>query len=264
VFNDYAGPFVIPGDNITISIAAANANTFTGGIIVDAQNPGIDVDIDAAASDATVPLMVVQYDIDVVMDAAGSLSATAPPFVTNSPEPSLQLTTIYKCTLEAAGDPTDFVTLPIQSFQTRQQDSDPSWLQVVVPNFIEYEFEITARIDGVLRVYQGTRDQFGNEIYNPLAWGDVDQYQFQVGGNRSSAIIGSHGNEVTTSPKVWPLINISYRASLTGIRNVRGTPDQNLRPGDTVTYDGESFVVGRIQYAISPTAAQMNVFEVAA
>ena len=262
VFNEYIGPFVMPGTDINLFPGAVNSNSSTGGLVVDTSSPTVDVVMPASGSLAHTAIERVERDLNLVIPAVGSVSRTAPPFVTQEPQAGAILTTIYKCTLEAAGDTSDYVVLPISSFQTRQNDSDPTWLQVVVPEFLRHESAVAERLDGVLRVYQGTRDQHGNEVYNPLAWANLDQYQFQIGGLRSSAVLGGYGDEQTLSPKPWQLQDIRYRANNAGARSVRAKPDQSLRPGDTAIYDGGSFVVGQIRYAVSPTSSQMDVVEV--
>lgn len=186
------------------------------------------------------------------------------PWVSMEPNIGSQLTTIYRCTLETAGDPGDYVTIPMQSFQTRLQNGNPSWLQIVAPNVVQSQAEIADRIDGVLRVYQGTRDQEGNETWGELSWCNLTQYQIQIGALSSTAILGGNGVEETTAPKVLALQDVTYRANNVGNRQVRAKPDRNLRPGDTVTFGGSSFVVGQVQHSIGQASSQMDVFEVEA
>ena len=217
-------------------------------------DPGLFVSISSAPGLHVAAFQVVDPGVLI------SISSGAP-WVSVQPNIGAQITTIYQCTLEPAGDPSNAITLPIQSFQTRLQDILPTWLQVVAPNIVDRQTEIADRLGGVLRVYQGTRDQDGNETWLELAWCNLEQYQIQIGAKSSTAILGGHGDEPNTSPKQYSIQNISYTANNAGIQQVRAAVDRNLRPGDTATWAGGQMLVGQVQHSVGQFSSQMDVFE---
>jgi len=156
------------------------------------------------------------------------------------------------------------LTLPMSSFQMRlQYGGNPNYLSAVVPNAVDYESDITARANGELVIRMGYKYQDGTTNLEELARADFNELRVDTGAHSSSATLGGYDSAPSyTSPKERTLSDVSYRALYEdGKRRLRAKIDMFLRPGDTVIYGTDEYVVGELVYFINPTTSQMEVVE---
>ncbi len=169
----------------------------------------------------------------------------------------------YLCTLTGGPDGVADLAVPISSFQGRLRSGDPSWLSVVTPG-VALADAIAARSHGdiVVRMAKCTGD---GTIYHTeeIARATLEDVRIDEGG-RSQAITLSGHKTLTYTNKVVDLRDVTYRRQDGGLRTLRcATPDMYLRPGDTVSHGGTSYVAGLITYTISLDLQQMEVSEAA-
>jgi len=174
---------------------------------------------------------------------------------------------IYTCVINADGyDP---VTLPISSWQARfRTDDAESYVSIVVPG-IEYADIITDRDAGTITIYKGykfldTNEEFLTEIIEA----DIDSVS-DGEGPRSASITITAYTTLVESPKSVTIDGLFYRAT-----NPDGTirwrtklwididsesGDFFIKPGDTLTYDGDSITVSYIAIAVSNIQEVMEI-----
>ena len=86
-----------------------------------------------------------------------------------------------------------------------------------------------------------------------------------ITGNQSlqhMVLSGTRPVEENPGPQTVPLRGIIYRRLSYGDLSLRSAvTDLYLKPGDTVTYDGDSFTARTITHSFSPTGSYMEVRE---
>lgn len=173
----------------------------------------------------------------------------------------------------------EFLTLPMSSFQGRFKSGDPSYLSVVVPG-LDYAQEIADLLvsfnrqnyltlkgggevsagDSVyvapalpssgiaypeLAVYMVTTFASGNQITELLMAVNLENIDTYEGATNQSMTLEGHRTH-TYTPKIVALTGESYRNTADGKLRYRCAPDMYLRPGDTVTINGETFTADDI------------------
>lgn len=194
------------------------------------------------------------------------LTALAPAYTWAIPanqRPAAQI--IFTCTLTGDGESPVLLDLdlPMASFQMRLKADGPNYLSVVIPNAADYEAEISARSNGQIVVKMGYRFQDGSESLEELARADFDTLRVDTGASSSSATLAGYDSATSyDSPKEWTIGDVSYRClQENGLVRLRAKIDMFLRPGDTVIYGSDEFIVGEIIYYINPEYGYMEVVE---
>lgn len=163
--------------------------------------------------------------------------------------------TTYLCVLTGTTD----ITIPISSFQGRFRSGDPSYLSCVVPG-LDYADAITARSSGDLEIWMKKTYKDGNIITERLAVVDLEDIRIDEGTESQSISLEGHRTE-TYSAKSINLVGANYKNITKGKTRYRCQPNIFLRPGDTVTINGDTFVADVISYAISVASRTMEVAE---
>ena len=196
--------------------------------------------------------------VTVSPDADGELSgdlAALPAALTVSPaadDPDLfrwaNPLTRFVCVLIAPGLPD--LEIPIKSLSARVRNGSPSYLQVVTPG-LSLAADIAARIDGRLIVYRRWQD--AAHVHDaPILWVDLEEAKPYEGANSQSISLTGH-QTITFSPKAWDIAadGVNYRELSAPARFRCGVLDPEVRPGDAVTYDGDTITVGAVSYNMS-------------
>lgn len=169
--------------------------------------------------------------------------------------------TVYKCVLTGTPD----LVLPISSFQARIRSGEPTYLEVVVPNLVEYAEDIADRSAGDIVVYKGASVfPDGTINYAEIARADFETLSSDRGGTNFTGRIAGHKTTTYASPKTRSISDVSQvSVQADGKQRVRCGVDFIARPGDTVTWnDGDdSMVVGFITLIVSVLQQIMDITE---
>ena len=155
------------------------------------------------------------------------------------------------------------ITIPMSSFQGRFKSGDPSYLSCVIPGS-DYATAISDRNDPVnppeLSVYMRKTFSDGNVITEQIMAVDLEDTTIDEGSTSYSITLSGH-RTTTYSAKAITLTGASYKNLTGGKTRYRCAPDLYLRPGDTVTVNGDTFTADNISIAISVDSQTMEVSE---
>lgn len=155
------------------------------------------------------------------------------------------------------------ITLPMSSFQGRFKSGDPSYLSVVIPGD-DYTQAISNRNDPdnppELSVYMAKTCIGGHIISEQLMAVDLEDVNIYQGGTNISITLEGHRTN-TYSAKAVSLTGASYKNLTGGKLRYRCEPDLFLRPGNTVTVNGDTFTADSISISMSVDSQTMEVAE---
>jgi len=155
------------------------------------------------------------------------------------------------------------LTIPMSSFQGRFSSGDPSYLSVVTPGFSQSS-DITNRVDEEdppeLSVYMVKTYADGNQISELIMVVDLEDVRIDQGAVNQSITLEGHRTNTYTAKSVT-LSGASYKNLEDGSLRYRCSPDLYLRPGDTVTVNGDTFTANYISMAMSVDSQTMEVSE---
>lgn len=155
------------------------------------------------------------------------------------------------------------LTIPMSSFQGRFRSGDPSYLSVVTPGFSQSS-DITNRVDEEdppeLSVYMVKTYADGNQISELMMAVDLEDVRIDQGAVNQSITLEGHRTNTYTAKSVT-LSGASYKNLEDGSLRYRCSPDLYLRPGDTVTVNGDTFTANYISIAMSVDSQTMEVSE---
>jgi len=166
----------------------------------------------------------------------------------------------YECRIQCVGF--DDIIVPVSAFSSRQLHGYPSYSEITIP-VLQHFVELAARHEGYLVVSaiiaKGNEILLKEDIFNA----PIDK--MTITGNQSlqhMVLSGTRPAEENPAPQTAPLRGIVYRRLSYGKLALRAAvTDLYLKPGDTVTYDGDSFTAKTITHSFSPTGAFMEVRE---
>lgn len=165
----------------------------------------------------------------------------------------------YLCVVTGDADGMTDLVVPISSFQGRFRSGDPSFLSVVAPG-LDYAEAINARANGDLIVYMVKTYANGYVHTAQLMAVDLENIDLDEGSTSQSITLSGHRTEAQ-SPKAYTLRGPSYHSIRIGRTRYRCVPDLYVRPGDTVTVNGETFVAGLITWTVGAGIESMEVSE---
>ena len=166
----------------------------------------------------------------------------------------------YECKIRCVGF--DDIIVPVSAFSSRLRHGYPSYSEITIPGLQRF-VELAARAEGYLVVSaiiaKGNEILLKEDIFNA----PIDK--MTITGNQSlqhMVLSGARPAEENPAPQTAPLRGIVYRCLSYGKLALRAAvTDLYLKPGDTVTYDGDSFTAKTITHSFSPTGAFMEVRE---
>lgn len=166
----------------------------------------------------------------------------------------------YYLTITGAPDGLSDIEIPMSSFQARRRSGDPTYLSVVIPS-ADFAAAIAARPNGSIRIDQGYVQGGSILQREPIMEAPISDAAVYQGGRQSSIVLTGYGT-TTFTPKAVTLTNAVYRSVTGGKIHYRlARPYIFLNPGDTVTIEDDTFVIGTMSYAISPAQQQIELQE---
>jgi len=167
----------------------------------------------------------------------------------------------FYLTLTGAEDGTTDVELPISSFQCRRRSGDPSYLECVIPNIDDYADYVSDRSNGQLVLEMAYVLAGAEVLREEIARVDLEYIDLDEGGRSQSMRLSGHRTE-TYTPQAAELEGLIYSGQSQGRRRARtALPNIYLRPGDTVTVDGDSWTADLVTYWVTVGAHLMEVSE---
>jgi len=211
------------------------------------------------------------FNSSVELTASGVLSditLTAPPFEVNAEFAVDEINNInvegaavlYFFTLTGRTDGTTDVEIPMTSFQTRMRNTDPTYLQVVIPS-VDFAQEIADRPNGTMKIDMAYKRGGEYLLRKTIVSAYLEDVMLYEGDESTRIVLVGHKSETHPS-KELTLIAPNYRFINNGLIRYRlGQPNIDLRPGDTVTINDDTFTANVITYYISVERTTMEVAE---
>lgn len=178
--------------------------------------------------------------------------------------PVEQYITVYQCILTGAENSLDDLVLPISNFTARIKSAAESYLEVSVPNALDYIDEIALRPLSDIVVSTGLKSLYDGDVtYTERARANFEAAPYDLGPTSQTVRLSGHKTVTYSSPVTVALPAVSGVSLQTnGKRRVRcGMCAAN--PGDTVTWnDGaNSMTVGMITLTVSVLQQIMDITE---
>jgi len=165
----------------------------------------------------------------------------------------------YYLTLTGAENGLDDVVIPFASFQTRIRNQEPTYLSAVVPG-MDYADAIVARPDGQI-VIDMAYFFSGEEMHREeIVRADLETIDIHEGGTNQSIVLTGHKTIDWGGSKTVPLSGVTYRRTTNGTTRLRtAIPDLYLKPGDYVSYGGDTIQVEQISIFVESAYSMMEV-----
>ncbi|MDO9110270.1 MAG: hypothetical protein Q7U40_06410 [Desulfatirhabdiaceae bacterium] len=166
----------------------------------------------------------------------------------------------YACRIECDGFAD--IIVPVSAFSSRQRRGYPSYSEITIPGLHRFA-EVALRSEGYFVVSviltKDGEDLLAADIFNT----PIDK--MTITGNQSfqhMVLSGTRPAEENKGPQTAPLKGVIYRRQSYGELSLRTkVTDLYLKPGDTVTYDGDSFIARTVTHTFSSAGAFMEVRE---
>ncbi len=212
----------------------------------------------AGAGDSTNPELTLEVELSEAAGADDSLDGfNWTEFLSQNEN---ALVTRFYFTLTGDGDSTTDVEIPISSFNCRLRSGDPTYLQVVIPGD-DYAAHVAARPNGQMVVEMDYLLSGVSQHREEIVRVDLEDIRTDDGSKKRSILLTGH-RTVTHAGKNIALRYVNYASIINGAMRVRcAEPDMYIRPGDTATYDGDSFVVNNISINVGTNRRSMEVAE---
>lgn len=167
---------------------------------------------------------------------------------------------VFLFTLTGSADGVSDITIPIPSFQARKRTGKPTYLSVTIPTF-DYNDQIADRANGEMILYAGYRVGDTLSLIEEILHVDLDHIDPYKGPKSRSVILTGYRTTDFAAKNVT-LENPVYSFLGAGSAQHRfANVDLFLNPGDTLTVDGDSIIVGSISYTVNTSSEMMQVFE---
>jgi len=165
-------------------------------------------------------------------------------------------------TLTGTADGTTDVEIPIESFQARHRNGDPTYLSVVIPG-VDYADEINDRPNSQMIVELSYLLDGVESIREEILRVDLEEIYIDEGPVRGSITLTGR-RTATWTGKIAAVSDIYYQRIENGVYRLRAAPDPYLKPGDTVRIDGvDTFTAGMVTYIVGPGDQRIEIEEAA-
>ena len=244
-----------PDSSVENHIALQGAITLTG------QQPSLSVGWINTASLGTINLTGQQADKIIGMAVTGSqgqitLTGQQPGFINRSLKAIAPdwVATRYQCFL-------DDLELPISSFQTRLT-STTTYLAIVIKGVDAWIDEIIARNGGALSIYRIYDYLDGSSASFFIASALFDTLQTSQGARSgTTGTLSGSENMAIVTPITLQLTGAVTRSYDSGGIRYRCKIDPRAKPLDTVTINGETFVLESVIHIIDTKTSIMEIKE---
>jgi hypothetical protein len=170
--------------------------------------------------------------------------------------------TVYVFALEQDGNRAE---IPVENFSGQLRSGEPSFLQVSVPDAWTWAATIqayAAHDDTEMVIEAGQKWSDGTTTTQEIARTTLRNVQQYFGARTASVNLDGTDTRTNPTPAAHVLTGASYLNLDTGGRlRYRVSPNFAVRPGDTVTVENDTFVVGELSYQVSASSASMEVAE---
>ena len=164
----------------------------------------------------------------------------------------------YRLTLRAAGFAD--LELPMKSFQSRLRHGTPSYLEVVVPGYLDFIDSVTDRAAGELVVEMGTRKTDGTTSVIEVARVDLETPRYDRGSGSTTGTLTGHQTNTYNSPKTVVIPDHDLELiSKSGSNRIRCKVIDDLFPRDTVVAGGLTFDATLVQRIVGTDQAYMEI-----
>jgi hypothetical protein len=166
----------------------------------------------------------------------------------------------YACRIECDGFAD--IIVPVSAFSSRQRRGYPSYSEITIPGLHRFA-EVALRSEGYFVVSviisRDGEDLLVADIFNA----PIDKMTITGNQNLQHMVLsGTRPVEENKGPQTAPLQGVIYRRQSYGELSLRTkVTDLYLKPGDTVTYDGDSFIARTVTHSFSSAGAFMEVRE---
>lgn len=166
----------------------------------------------------------------------------------------------YGAILTGAPDGLSDLELPISAFSLNVRHATPSYGTITIPRITD-SADIDARPNGDIVVSHYERDSTGAVVASVLLTVNLDTVRVDEGATSKSIVLTGNKQTTYTPPFNTVVIpSLSFRTATDGARRWRTKVIPGITPGDTVTYELESFFVG--YYSISVSTGGTEAMEI--
>ena len=167
----------------------------------------------------------------------------------------------YYFTLTGDADGTTDIEIPVSSIQCRRRNGEPTYLFVNIPD-ITNSSAIAARPNGDMIVEMSYWYDEQDNLRTEIARATMEDVRMDEGGQNQTITLSGHKTEAWVPKTITTDGSSTYRAINKGKLTHRlAEPDTFINPGDTVTVDSDTFVVGNISIIIGSMQQTMEVAE---
>lgn len=169
--------------------------------------------------------------------------------------------TRWRLTLTGAANGTTDALLPAASVQARLRSGSPSYLSAVIPYTGALADAITARPDGELVLEHLAVLSGGSETATEVCRVTLETIQPVISATSGSINLVGHKQTTNSSPTSHAIRpTITSGQTTTRVWSCADC-DPAIRPGDTVTYNGQSLTASLISLQITPGSLQVQYSE---
>jgi len=163
---------------------------------------------------------------------------------------------VFVVIIKADGLP-DF-EVPVSTITLRLRDGGASYVSCTIPDPTSYTSDILDRIDGRMHIYSGIVIA-GIRTLEELIYANIQTVYFDQGSNNLLTLSGTR-YATNSNPKTAALAGVSRISKDDNDRfTVRCSFDPFIKPGDTVTAQGETIESDLVIGAITAAGAYMDV-----
>lgn len=168
----------------------------------------------------------------------------------------VQISTTYLITLTGTPDATTDIELPAVSVQGRLRSGAQSYLQAVLPNTSTISDAVTNRPNGEVVLTQRVTLSDGSTTDSEVNRVALETVQESRGVTNRSIVLTGHKQTTNGSPAARTTIASSV-STTSGKRTVIASGlDPAIQPADTLTADGETFVIDVISYQLAKNGSE--------
>lgn len=170
--------------------------------------------------------------------------------------------TAYLLTLEQGEDRTE---IPMANFSGQFRSGEPSYIQCSIPNAWAWADTVAAyaaQTGTEIVINAGYRWSDDSYTTQEIARVTLRNVRYDYGARSATVSLDGVDTRTNPAPKAVILTGASYlNQDSDGRLRYRVQPQFDVRPGDSVTVNGDTFVVGELSYVVNASGATMEVAE---
>ena len=152
------------------------------------------------------------------------------------------------------GNDIEDIVMPISSFSVSLQADADDTVSCVVPDGQRFATVLSERSSGQLQIEQYAKHIDGTlSSYQLVAWAEYDQLRLDYGIASQSISLRGRKNVPYRSPRTFVPEGVSFRSNADGIRSLTARLTVDVKPGDTVDYNNEQWIIGQVNMSANPS-----------